>query len=499
MRNSIRFIIGIIILNILSGCGSKEMEKAKDYMDASMYSEAISLLQIEIQDSPKNAEASFLLGQCLLEINEDFKAEEVFKRSILLETEYKEKVGEIYFTLALNSYKENSLRKADKFYEDAIKYNPLGKEKFSEQLFSFGVQVSEANTNSDNAIEIFEDVTKINPTYKEQVSDITYNLAKSFIEKGFINDGFNYAKLSIKNDPKHIKDISNLYFSYANSMLLDQDKSTESINYFSESIRLNNNLKKSVAEKFKEIAEKYENENDFQKALYFAEKSADLESSNNFYYQELKNKYKPKMPEEGLIAFYPFNGNAMDESGYSNNATVNTASLTTDRNGKYNSAYSFNGSSKIVFPTYNFPVSNSTRSISVWVYSSDFGQGNKMIIGWGSPSSLKMSAVGIGHSYKKNQRPFFWGYGADLIANTRFKNNNWHHIVITYSDNILTIFIDGIEDTKKTLKLTTTSNRNLYVGWFNSTLGGFYGSIDDILIYKRKLSPNEVVQLYNMK
>ena len=52
-----------------------------------------------------------------------------------------------------------------------------------------------------------------------------------------------------------------------------------------------------------------------------------------------------QIPTEGLIAHYPFNGNANDESGYGNDGTVNGATLTEDRFGKSNSAYIFNGTS----------------------------------------------------------------------------------------------------------------------------------------------------------
>jgi len=45
----------------------------------------------------------------------------------------------------------------------------------------------------------------------------------------------------------------------------------------------------------------------------------------------------------GLVACYPFNGNANDESGNGNNGTVNGATLTADRFGKPNTAYLFDG------------------------------------------------------------------------------------------------------------------------------------------------------------
>jgi len=49
------------------------------------------------------------------------------------------------------------------------------------------------------------------------------------------------------------------------------------------------------------------------------------------------------VPTNGLVGWWPFNGNANDESGNSNNGTVNGATLTTDRSGNANKAYSFNG------------------------------------------------------------------------------------------------------------------------------------------------------------
>ena len=44
-----------------------------------------------------------------------------------------------------------------------------------------------------------------------------------------------------------------------------------------------------------------------------------------------------------LVAYYPFNGNAADESGFDNNGKVYGATLTMDRFGNQNSAFSFDG------------------------------------------------------------------------------------------------------------------------------------------------------------
>jgi len=73
------------------------------------------------------------------------------------------------------------------------------------------------------------------------------------------------------------------------------------------------------------------------------------------------------VPTNGLIGWWPFNGNANDESINNNDGTVNGATLSTDRSGVSNSAYYFNGvSNKISLPN----LGNLTEfSYSIWVKS----------------------------------------------------------------------------------------------------------------------------------
>jgi hypothetical protein len=54
------------------------------------------------------------------------------------------------------------------------------------------------------------------------------------------------------------------------------------------------------------------------------------------------------VPTNGLVAWWPFTGNAIDSSGNGINGIVNGATLTTDRFGNANKAYSFNGSSNSI-------------------------------------------------------------------------------------------------------------------------------------------------------
>ena len=77
----------------------------------------------------------------------------------------------------------------------------------------------------------------------------------------------------------------------------------------------------------------------------------------------------------GLVAFYPFNGNANDESGNSNHGQVSLASLTSDRFGSPNSAYLFNGIDSYIdihgdtYQEFGNPWLN--YSFSFWVYQNE--------------------------------------------------------------------------------------------------------------------------------
>jgi hypothetical protein len=67
------------------------------------------------------------------------------------------------------------------------------------------------------------------------------------------------------------------------------------------------------------------------------------------------------------VGWWPFNGNANDESGNGNHGVVNGATLTSDRNGNANSAYNFDGNSNFIeVLNMNFKVSTK-YSISLWL------------------------------------------------------------------------------------------------------------------------------------
>ena len=75
------------------------------------------------------------------------------------------------------------------------------------------------------------------------------------------------------------------------------------------------------------------------------------------------------VPSNGLAGWWPFSGNANDVSGYGNNGTVNGATLTTDRFGNPNAAYSFDGINDYIRCTSTGVAGSGSRTISFWIKS----------------------------------------------------------------------------------------------------------------------------------
>jgi hypothetical protein len=226
------------------------------------------------------------------------------------------------------------------------------------------------------------------------------------------------------------------------------------------------------------------------------------------------------VPTNGLVAFWPFNGNANDESGNGNNGTVNGATLTSDRNGNINSAYSFNG---INFNHIAIPSDSSLDlvndfSISCWFNS------NLMYNQSSTVRSILMKGgdgVGMPNGYAYG----IWGgitgtnsqvgvvnfqaqpYGTSITYPSNSSGlvmiNNWYNYTVTYTknDSTLKYYINnGLVDVKY-LNFNIGYNTNpLWIGSqqsIYSTTKTFDGTLDDIGIWNRALSQQEITNLYN--
>ncbi len=223
--------------------------------------------------------------------------------------------------------------------------------------------------------------------------------------------------------------------------------------------------------------------------------------------------YNFTLPMEGLVAYYPFNGNANDGSGNGNHGTVHGATLTEDRFGNPNSAYSFNGSSDYIV------ITNSGNSIldlpgdftiSTWLnFSSGYGtpgyDNQIQIINKYGVAGANNAAYGIGYKYNTSKFQFTIYNSttnpthSNLYSNYSPPPNQWIHVVAVRNSNYLNFYIDNVLDSVLNNPTNAqVSNYNLFFGRLASSSSQFFaGKISDTRIYNRALSEAEIQALYH--
>ena len=239
-----------------------------------------------------------------------------------------------------------------------------------------------------------------------------------------------------------------------------------------------------------------------KKAIFFLGFSV-LLFSNSALAQNLPSY----LPTNGLVGWWPFNGNANDESGNGNHGIVNGALLEGDRSGSLDNSFSFNGLSDVIQvsdPANNtFDFLGLDFSISVWVKTISNQSGNPVI----TKQSLGLIA-NVSGDYNLdliNGLPRFAigfgnGEGADRLGLIAVNDNSWHHLIAVYSNLGINIYIDGVSSNGASTRpiqfpsslANSIEDLRIGQGW-NSH---FSGLIDDIAIYNRALTQEEITALY---
>jgi hypothetical protein len=215
------------------------------------------------------------------------------------------------------------------------------------------------------------------------------------------------------------------------------------------------------------------------------------------------------LPTNGLAGWWPFTGNANDESGNNLNGANSGAILTTDRLGSANSAYSFNGSNQKITVADNNLLSftNATFSYSYWAnINSSIIQGSSPFCKYGITTNFEYGTfvyTNGGVSFSTYNLGGTCGTQGCGISNSSNLQNNWHHFVFVADGvNGSKLYVDNtLIDTQPYNSSCSmgNGNGNLYFGmgggWNQQTY--FNGLIDDIGIWNRALNQQEITDLYN--
>jgi hypothetical protein len=218
----------------------------------------------------------------------------------------------------------------------------------------------------------------------------------------------------------------------------------------------------------------------------------------------------PKPPfSDGLVAYYPFDGNANDESGMALPASVQSCTLTYDRFIKANSAYHFTGTSKSHMDAAvpSLPVGSNPRTITCWFNGTrDLDQLFYMtvLLEMGDKSGSKtLLSIQLENLYGRIVVNFntLNNSNDQILSNpVDWWSNGWHMLAVRYSeDNHLAVYLDGgvVTFPSSTYVMLNTAVNNHVVS-INGYGTSHYltGDIDDIRIYNRALSDQELQDLY---
>lgn len=194
-----------------------------------------------------------------------------------------------------------------------------------------------------------------------------------------------------------------------------------------------------------------------------------------------------------LIASYEFDGNANDSSGNSHHGTINGATLTTDRLGNPNSAYSFDGNDFI----WIGDIQTQHITLSAWFQtssSSRMGIARWRLYGYGI--FLNDQSIGDVSGFLYNDP----SNKNILNVNQGLNDDNWHHVALTFDGLQNKLYLDGQLTSSTTASAT---NSSIFYGTGGLGFGRdgdssnsyFVGSIDDISIYSNALSDSEIQNL----
>ena len=221
--------------------------------------------------------------------------------------------------------------------------------------------------------------------------------------------------------------------------------------------------------------------------------------SNYLFSQDLPSY----VPTDGLIAYYPFNGNANDESGNGNHGTVNGATLTSDRDGNENSSYSFDGVSSSISTVGNFNFNNEL-TFSSWIYIESYiedGVHERIVnSSEGTGGIQDRWMFNVSPNSESSTLEFNIGYTGNEVQGLKtIPLNKFTHVAFTFKNGEVVIYMDGEIDSSSTLGITNLNfiNSPIDLGSVNGLESFFNGELDDIGIWNRALSEQEIQNLYN--
>ena len=211
------------------------------------------------------------------------------------------------------------------------------------------------------------------------------------------------------------------------------------------------------------------------------------------------------VPTNGLVGWWPFNGNAQDESGNGNHGTVNGATLTSDRSGNLNKAFSLDGINSFIIVKNSSSLESVNLSISFWIQTTSYKL--QQVFYKVSPNTSLNETYSVPLNFTREGTLNFdlknnncnpgqgWKYSSANIGSI----TSWTNFILTHDGLNTKFFKNGqlLNSTTGAFSISNCPGGDLLFGCDWQFKNKLNGNLDDIAIWNRALTDSEIKDLYN--
>ncbi|WP_158606577.1 LamG domain-containing protein [Paenibacillus ginsengarvi] len=206
---------------------------------------------------------------------------------------------------------------------------------------------------------------------------------------------------------------------------------------------------------------------------------------------------------DGLLGEYLFDGCAADSSGNGNDGRVEGAALTANRFGEADRALAFTGRGECIVLDPPPALREDAFALSLWVKYDE-----NAVMEWWNNALVSQDDHGLASD--QTRRVFqlstmgehiTWHRmmkSADLKSKQPVRRGVWVHVAAVYGDGLHRLYVNGELHDSQAGAFAPNLEEPIYIGKKNSPEPRFFfhGALDDIRIYNRTLSPEEVCELF---
>ncbi|MBU0456781.1 MAG: LamG-like jellyroll fold domain-containing protein [Nanoarchaeota archaeon] len=251
---------------------------------------------------------------------------------------------------------------------------------------------------------------------------------------------------------------------------------------------------------------------------FFADDSSSISAANGLVYQEenvasgsiltYNLTSLPVTPDGNTKLLFHFDNrsefsenNALfyDFSGTGNNGTCSNCPSFNLTGGKFAGAYRFDGSNDYLNVSNDASLNLNDMSIEVWVKRTADSSWKGIVEKGSAGNQYRLRFIG------SNAIDFTVSGFGTLAATKQIPLNTWTHIIATYDDtangnDVMKIYIDGVINATSSLGWGTANHVSspIIIGALGAPSHYFPGYIDEVAIYNKVLSADEVFNRYRL-